>query len=101
MHAPITGARARRTPTGCLNRSPDDRAVSVDRPAQGVFYGNVAERFASGRRVLIEDARENGTFLRVTWHPESRMVVVSHWRDDICLAATRVPVEASADVIAL
>jgi hypothetical protein len=66
-----------------------------------VFDGGVAEWFVAGNRVLIEDDRSNGTFVRMTWHPESRVIVVSHWRDDVCLAATRVPVEAASDVVGL
>jgi len=51
--------------------------------------------------VLIADARRNGTYLRTTWHAESRMFVVSTWNDDVCLAAIRVPVEDSAELMSL
>jgi hypothetical protein len=51
--------------------------------------------------VLIADARGNGTYLRTTWHPESRMFVVSTWNDEVCLAAVRVPVEDSAELMSL
>ena len=37
--------------------------------------------------------------MRVTWHPEKQIFVVSHWRDDVCVAATRVSAAAAADLI--
>jgi hypothetical protein len=37
--------------------------------------------------------------MRVTWHPESRVFVFSHWRSDVCIAATRVPVDAAPDLV--
>jgi len=43
------------------------------------------------RSLVIHDARAHGAYLRVTRHPEARKVVVSHWRDDVCVAST--PVE--------
>ena len=49
----------------------------------------MGERAASGRRVLIEDARRDGHHLRVTWHPGNRQFVVSTWHDDVCTGATR------------
>ena len=43
------------------------------------------------RSLTIPDARGSGAYLRVTRHPEQRKVVISHWRDDVCVAST--PVE--------
>ena len=40
------------------------------------------------RRVLIEDRRHTGAYLRATWHPERRVVVISHWHGDVCAAST-------------
>ena len=45
------------------------------------------------RRVFVEDERRNGSFLRMTWHPERRAFVVSNWDGSVCVGATRVPVE--------
>jgi hypothetical protein len=45
------------------------------------------------RRLSIPDARGEGATLRVTRHPEQRKVVLSHWRDGVCVAST--PVELS------
>jgi len=48
---------------------------------------------ARSLRVFVPDARDELRYLRVTWHPERRLVVLSHWRDDVCLAST--PIELS------
>jgi hypothetical protein len=41
--------------------------------------------------VTIPDARGQGATLRVTRHPEQRKIVLSHWRDGVCVAST--PIE--------
>ena len=53
------------------------------------------------RRVFIEDERADGRYLRVTWHPERGTFVVSHWEDDVCIAATRVAAGDSPALVAL
>jgi hypothetical protein len=45
------------------------------------------------RSLTIPDARGLGATLRVTWHPEERKIVLSHWRDGLCVAST--PIELS------
>jgi len=45
------------------------------------------------RRLSIPDARGQGATLRVTKHPEQRKIVLSHWRDGVCVAST--PVDLS------
>ncbi|QGG94953.1 hypothetical protein [Actinomarinicola tropica] len=60
--------------------------------------GNV---WATGQRVFVEDARGGDAYLRATWHPEGRQFVISHWQGNVCLAATRVPVEAAPQLIGL
>ncbi|MGH9287660.1 MAG: hypothetical protein ACRD0V_05085 [Acidimicrobiales bacterium] len=50
------------------------------------------------RRVLIEDVRRDGTYLRATWHPERRAFVVSTWRNEVCTGAVRVPVGAAGEL---
>jgi hypothetical protein len=52
-------------------------------------------------RVLIEDVRAGGRFLRVTVHEDSGVIVVSHWEGDECVAATRIPVGAAPELIEL
>lgn len=44
------------------------------------------------RRVLVPQALGSDEFLRVTWHEGRRLVVVSHWDGDQCVAATPVRV---------
>ena len=53
------------------------------------------------RRVFVEDARRNGQFLRVTWHVEQQQFVVSNWDDNLCVGATRVPVERVPELVSL
>jgi hypothetical protein len=50
------------------------------------------------RRVLIEDARRDGSYLRTTWHAERRAFVVSTWRGEVCSGAVRVPVAAAGEL---
>src|SRR5438552_7066693 len=73
----------------------------MDAAQSKAFNDGVAESWAVGNRVFIEDSRHDGTFLRVTWHPEGQQFVVSHWQDEVCLAAVRVDVGAAPDLIAL
>jgi hypothetical protein len=44
-------------------------------------------------RLNIPDARGRGASLRVTRHHEQRKIVLSHWRDGVCVAST--PIELS------
>jgi hypothetical protein len=50
------------------------------------------------QRLIIPDARGQGATLRVSRHPEANKIVLSHWRDGVCVAST--PVEI-AEVPAL
>jgi hypothetical protein len=54
---------------------------------------------AGVRRVFVEDARGDGKFLRMTWHPDRRTFVVSTWDGTVCVGATRVPVEQAPALI--
>jgi hypothetical protein len=45
------------------------------------------------KRIGISDARDNGASLRVTRHPRQRKVVLSHWRDGVCVASTPIDIE--------
>jgi len=47
--------------------------------------------------VFIDD-RGGDRALRVTWHPENDVVVLSLWRDNVCAGSFRVP---AAEVPAL
>jgi hypothetical protein len=44
------------------------------------------------RSLSIPDARGQEVHLRVTRHPEQRKVVLSHWRDGLCVSSTPVEV---------
>lgn len=48
------------------------------------------------RRELFTDDR--GTGLRVTWHPEGQFVVLSIWRDDVCIATFRLAMADAAEL---
>jgi len=47
---------------------------------------------------FLPDARDDGRLMRVTWHPEADLVVLSLWRREKCVASFRLP---TADVPAL
>lgn len=53
------------------------------------------------QRVFVEDSRNDGTYLRATWHAEGRQFVVSTWRDDVCTGAVRVPASSAPELISL
>jgi hypothetical protein len=42
---------------------------------------------ASG--AVLHDARDDGRWLRVSWHRDDRLFVFSIWRDDLCAAVCR------------
>ncbi len=47
------------------------------------------------------DARGDGRALRVSWHSESEMVVLSLWRDNVCVGSFRLSVDEVPDMIDL
>jgi hypothetical protein len=61
----------------------------------------MGESRRSTRRVLVEDLRGNGAYLRVTWHPDGQAFVVSHWDGAVCVAATRVDVHDAPNLISV
>jgi hypothetical protein len=61
----------------------------------------VAEVANFPHRVLIADVRDDGTYIRVTWHSERATFVLSHWDNDRCIAATRVSVDDVPQLIRL
>jgi hypothetical protein len=67
--------------------------IQTERMAEG--------HWSMGRRVIVEDVRRDDTYMRVTWHEESGVFVVSHWRGDVCEAATRISAAAAPDLINL
>lgn len=53
----------------------------------------------TAERATIEDARRNGNLLRVTWHEAEQRFAVSHWRDNVRIAATQVEVQDAAPMV--
>lgn len=45
------------------------------------------------------DTRGDDRALRVTWHQDHGVVVLSMWRDNLCTGTFRLPVEAVPDLI--
>jgi hypothetical protein len=45
------------------------------------------------------DTRDHGRALRVSWHPEADVVVLSLWRDNVCSGSFRLPVDDVPDFI--
>ena len=52
-----------------------------------------------GRGAYFPDARGTDRLLRVTWHPEAGLVVLSVWRDDQCVGTLRMPIADVPDLI--
>ena len=50
-------------------------------------------------RLNITDARGSGAYLRITRHPDQQKVVLSHWRDSVCVASTPVDVSELPSLI--
>ena len=53
------------------------------------------------RREVVLDRRVDGRALRVTWHHEASVAVVSVWRDDRCSGTVHVAVEDVPALIAV
>ena len=51
--------------------------------------------------MFVPDVRGDGSYLRVTWHADDRMFVVSTWSGALCTAAIRIAVDDAPDLIAL
>jgi hypothetical protein len=52
-----------------------------------------------GRGAYFPDARGVDRLLRVSWHPEAGVVVLSVWRDDACVGTIRMPISDVPDLI--
>ncbi len=53
------------------------------------------------RRGIVLDERGEGRALRVTWHHEASVAVVSVWRDDRCAGTVHVAAEDVPTLIAV
>jgi hypothetical protein len=52
---------------------------------------------ASG--AVLHDARDDGRWLRVSWHRDDRLFVFSIWRDDLCAASFQLRREDSPQLV--
>jgi len=50
---------------------------------------------------IFLDARGGDRALRVSWHHESGLVVLSLWRDNVCAGSFRLGVDEVPDLIAM
>lgn len=50
---------------------------------------------------MFLDARGDDRGLRVSWHQDAEVVVLSLWRDNVCAASFRLDVDEVPDLIAL
>jgi hypothetical protein len=50
---------------------------------------------------IFLDARGDERALRVSWHPEADLVVISLWRDNVCAASFRLAVDEVPDLVEL
>jgi hypothetical protein len=55
----------------------------------------------TSRSLSIPDARGQGATLRVTCHPQQNKVVLSHWRDGVCVASTPIDLTEVSTLIGL
>lgn len=53
------------------------------------------------RRLFLPDVRGPHRYLRVTWHPETSTIVLSHWEEDICLASTPVSLQDATQLVGM
>ncbi|HET7760867.1 MAG TPA: hypothetical protein VFL46_00815 [Phycicoccus sp.] len=57
------------------------------------------ERATVGPSRAVTDTRGDGRALRVTWHPDDDVVVLSVWRGNVCAATARIAREDVPDVL--
>ena len=50
---------------------------------------------------IFLDARGDDRALRVSWHSEADLVVISVWRDNVCAASFRLAIEEVPELIEL
>jgi hypothetical protein len=53
------------------------------------------------RSLHLPDVRGGDRYLRVTWHADTSTLVLSHWRDAICVASTPVTLEDATRLVGL
>lgn len=48
---------------------------------------------------IFLDARGGGRAMRVSWHHDKGLVVLSLWRDNVCAGSFRLPIDDVPDMI--
>ena len=51
--------------------------------------------------MVLPDVRGDGRVLRATWHQEHEVVVLSLWRNNVCVSTFRLAADEVPDLIAL
>ena len=71
--------------------------------AAGSYHPEPVAEWAPGRtrRIYLPDLRGTDQYVRMTWHPVGRVVVVSHWDGERCTAASQMDIGDAREVIAL
>jgi hypothetical protein len=70
-------------------------------PSRGQDREMSAARPLSERGSIFLDARGSERALRVSWHSEADLVVLSLWRDNVCAASFRLSVEEVPELVGL
>lgn len=55
----------------------------------------------TGTGAIFPDLRGDGRMLRATWHQERQVVVLSLWRDNVCVGTFRLAADEVPDLIAV
>jgi hypothetical protein len=72
----------------------------VANPDLGTHDGHMAEVVApAAHGEVLLDARGSGRWMRVTWHPEADLVVLSLWHQDVCVGSFRLEREDVPDLV--
>ncbi len=71
------------------------------RSAQAHDGAMKAVRSLTDPGAIFLDPRGDDRALRVSWHQESEVVVLSLWRDNVCAATFRLSIDEVPDLIAL
>jgi hypothetical protein len=61
----------------------------------------MAQQHAPRTGTVFLDPRGQDRTLRVTWHQESQLVVLSLWRDNVCAGTFRLTADEVPELIAL
>ena len=66
-----------------------------------MMWGMTAARPLPQTGAIFLDPRGGGRALRVSWHTEAGLVVLSLWRDNVCAGSFRLGVDEVPELIAM